>query len=473
MKPIIHRLLIYTIPFLITIILASQGSRAQQSVQLQGTAPGYAGEQITFYRYGDYITRDTLHLAHTTADKNGRFACGFDLTETTKIFANLGPYKGFMFAEPGKNYKLVLPESKQKTQSQQLNPFFEGTPVHIGIKSANDSSLNYQIYRFSNLYEKIVNKNLNNVKELARQRDSVLQIIDTTHIYDHPFFKDYKSYTIASLKLPLGFSAEKIERQYFAGEPLLYNNPAYMEAFSTLYNDYLKDLFGTHGNQIYRIINRDKDYAGLDSLFREDSLLDAHRDLRELVMLHSLNQALFDERFSGEAVNHLLDTFPSFSSNSRHLDIARRIRHQAPILSPGKPAPEFCLYDADSNKVCLEDLKNQYIYLGFCNSKNYSCIRQYKLLEKLAKKHRNHFRVIIISNNSFSSMARFARHHDYSFTFLHQGQQQDILKDYRVRSMPAYYFIEPGGELSISPAPPPTEDIEKRIYKKMKDNGDL
>lgn len=473
MKPINHKLLTHPLILLICLIFTGLRSEAQQPVTLEGKAPSYAGGSITFYRYTDYITRDTLHLANSDVDPQGRFACRFKLGETTQVFANLGTYKGYMFAEPGKNYVLALPKKKKKTQAQQLNPFFEGIPVHIGIKSASNTGLNHQIFNFSSLYKEIVNKNLNNIKGLARQRDSVLKKLDTTVNYDHPFFKDYKRYTLASLKLPLGFSAEKIEKQYFAAQPVLHNNPAYMEAFATLYNDYLKELFSRFGNQIYRVINGKQSYALLDSLCRQDSLLGANPELRELVMLHSLHDAYHDDRFSGSAIRHMLDTFPSLSDNTRHLEIASHIRQKATILSPGEPAPEFCLYDADSSRVCLEDFSDQYIYLGFCNAKNYSCMRHYKLLENLAGKHRQHFRIVIISNNSFSSMARFVRHHEYSFTFLHYGEQKDILKDYRVRSMPAYYFIEPGGELSIAPAPPPSENIEQRIYKKMKANGDL
>jgi len=473
MKPTNHRLPRYPIILVAGLLLNSLQISAQQQVTLQGKAPDYAGESITFYRYTDYLTRDTLHLAHSLADGKGQFACRFELRETTKVLTNLGPYKAYMFAEPGKSYELALPQKKKKTQAQQLNPFFEGIPVHIGIKSASKNDLNYHIFRFSNLYKDIVNQNLNNIKGLARQRDSVLKKLDTTVTYDHPFFKDYKRYTIASLKLPLGFHSQKIEQQYFAGQPLLYNNPAYMDAFATLYNDYLKELFSRFGNRLYWVINGKKSYALLDSLCSQDTLLGVNPELREMVILHSLHEAFHSERFSATAIRHMLDTFPTFSDNNRHREIARHIRQKATILSPGERAPAFCLYDADSNQVCLEDFNEQYIYLGFCNSKNYSCMRHYKLLENLADKHRRHFRIIIISNNSFSGMARFARHHDYSFTFLHYGRQKDILRDYRVRAMPAYYFIEPGGKLSIAPAPSPSEDIEQRIYQKMKANGDL
>jgi len=473
MKTINHRLLTYPLILLSWFLFSVPHAGAQQPVQLQGKAPSYAGNPITFYCYADYITRDTLHLAHSRVDQEGDFACRFELGETTKVFTNLGTYKGFLFAEPGKNYTLVLPEKKKKSQAQQLNPFFEGIPVHIGIKSASNNGLNYQIFKFSSLYKDIVNQNLNNIKGLARQRDSVLKKLDTTITYEHPFFKDYKRYTIASLKLPLGFSAEKVEQKYFAHQPILYNNPAYMEAFATLYKNYLKELFSRFGNKIFWVINGKQSYTLLDSLCSQDSILKGNTSLRELVILHSLHEAYHDERFSANAIGQMLDTFPTYSQKERHLEIARHIRRNATRLTPGEPAPDFCLYDADSNRVCLDEFSDQYIYLVFCNSKNYSCIRDFKLLENLAQKHRQHFRIIIISNNSFSGMARYAKHHDHSFTFLHYGQQKNVLRDYRVRAMPAYYFIEPGGKFSIAPAPSPSENIEQRIYKKMKANGDL
>ena len=443
------------------------------TVLLEGRAPSYAQSTITFYQYSDYISQDTSRLCQVTVDQQGSFSCSFPLEHTIKAFTDLGPYKGFVFLEPGKQYQLSLPPREEKTQAQKLNPFFEGIPVHIGIKNTTPNELNYKINQFSSLYNRIVNENVNNIKNLAQKRDSVLRLLDTMVRAEHPFFKAFKRYKIAGLKLPLGFPAEKIKATYLNGEPIHYDNPAYMDLFSTLYEGYFQDLFSSHGNKLYGIINGKQSYTLLDSLCRQDTLLAGNPGLRELVILNGLNSVYHDERFNPRAIDYLLEAFSQHSGNSRHIQIAHNIRQNNQVLMPGQQAPDFCLYDPDSNQVCLKDFKGQYIYLGFCNSKNYSCIRDYQILKNLQDKHKKHFQVVIISNNSFDAMARYAEHHDYPFIFLHYGNQKEVLRDYRIRAMPTYYFIDPEGRLSISPAAPPSENAEEQIYRRMKSDGAL
>ena len=463
----------YGAGLLLSLLLFISPVKGQQKVLLEGQAPSYAGETITFYRYSDYITRDTTHLVTTPFDGRGNFTCKIALNQTSQIFTNLGPYKGYLYVEPGQRYRLDLPQKREKTQAQKLNPFFEGITVHIGLEEAGGGSLNYQLDRFSQVYEGIIGPNLDNVKGMVKKRDSVLRLLDTAVVSDHPFFNQYKKYTIAGLKLPLGFTPEQIEKQYFADRPVRYHNPAYMDAFSTLYSDYLMDLFSRHGNRLYWVINGVQSYHKLDSLVSRDSMLRGHPRLRELVILKSLNQAYYDRRFSKKAVSQMLKEFPQYSQNGENIQIAQKIVETSRQLSAGDQAPDFCLYDVDSNKVCLNDLKGEYIYLAFCNSKNYSCIRDYQLLESLYKRHQQHFRIIIISNNEFDSMKRYVQHHDYRFTFLHHGLQKDILQQYQVRNMPTYCFIDRKGKIAIPQAPGPSENIEKRIYQKMKADGAL
>jgi len=449
--------------------LAAQDS----TVVLEGRAPSYAGSRITFYRYSDYISKDTTRLCQSVVDQQGRFACRFPLGQTIKAFTDLGSYRGFFYIEPGSQYQLSLPEKEEKTQAQKLNPFFEGIPIHIGIKTATSNELNYKINQFSSLYDRIVRKNINNIKGLSRKRDSVLQLLDTAVAYDHPFFKNFKRYKTGGLKLPLGFSAEKIKADYLNEEPIRYDNPAYMELFSTLYGDYFKDLFSSHGNRLFWVINKKQSYPMLDSLCREDSILAANTALRELAILQGLNSARHDQRFHGGGIENLLNDFIRHSSFQRNIQIARNILQKREALVAGQQAPDFCLYDADSNRVCLDDFRGQYIYLGFCNSKNYSCVRDFKILENLQNKHKEHFKVVLISNNDFDAMARYANHNDYPFIFLHYGNQKDVLRDYQVRTMPAYFFIDPEGEISLSPAAPPSENAEQQIYRRMKSDGAL
>ncbi|HKL38058.1 MAG TPA: redoxin domain-containing protein [Bacteroidales bacterium] len=449
--------------------LAGQDS----TVVIEGRAPSYSGSRITFYRYSDYITKDTSRLCQATVDQQGHFACRFSLGQTIKAFTQLGPYRGFLYIEPGRHYQLSLPAKEKKSQAQKLNPFFEGIPIHIGIKEAASTELNYKINQFSSLYDGIVKENVNNIKGLSRKRDSVIRLLDTAVRADNSYFQHFKHYKIAGLKLPLGSSAEKIKESYLASEPIHYDNPAYMELFSTLYGDYFKDLFSEHGNKLYWIINGKQSYSMLDSLCREDSLLAENQSLREMVILNGLKSVYHDERFDPRAIENILEDFIHHSARSKHIQIARKIGLNGESLVPGQQAPDFCLYDADSNRVCLEDLAGQYIYLGFCSSKNYSCVRDFKILANMQNKHKEHFQVVIISNNEFDAMARYVNHHNYPFVFLHHGNKKEVLREYQIRAMPAYYFIDPEGRLSISPAAAPSENAEQQIYRRMKSDGAL
>lgn len=458
--------------FLFLLMGTSAGSPAQSL--LSGKAPDYAGEKITFYTYSDYITKDTVHLETAKVLDDGTFSCALNLDKVRKIFVDLGVYKGYFFAKPGREYKLALPEKKEKNKAQKLNPYFKGIPVHIGVVNSGEKELNYKINKFTNSYDKIINKNVNNVKNLSEIRDSIYTLLDTSVQSDIPFFQAYKAYTLGGLKLSLGYPVQKVKNNLLAGNEILYHNPAYMDFISTLFSNYFKDLFSTYGNEIYYVVNRLKSYSHLDSLIRRDSVLKENDRLREMVLLKSLHDAYYDQSFSKKAIRQILDSTEHFIKHEENLLIANNILEKNKTLSKGDQAPEFCLNDADSSRVCLEDFKGEYVYLGFCNSMNYSCIRHYNILENLYKRHKKHFKIVIISTNeNFSQMKRFTDHHGYPWTFLHLGDHKNLLNKYTVKNMPAYFFINREGIIDLSPAPPPSEDIEEKVYRIMKEDGAL
>ncbi len=466
----------YLILKCISLILFFFGTNALAAgeVELNGQAPKYAGDKITFYAYSDYITKDTVNLTTLHIQKDGSFNCTFNLDQVRKIFVDLGVYKGYFFAEPGKSYTLSLPDKEEKSQAQRLNPYFKGIPVHLGIADAGESELNYQINSFSSHYDEIINKNVNNVKNLSKIKDSIYTLLDTAVQSDNRFFQDYKNYTLGELKLSLGYPAHKVKSQILANQTVLYQNPAYMDFISTFYKDHFKDLFSEYGDEVYYIVNGLRSYSRLDSLARKDSVLKNNSRLKELVLLKGLYDAYYDNMFSRKAVRQMLDSAEQQVSHRENLRIAGNIKEKTKTLSAGDQAPEFCLNDVDSNQVCLDDLRGDYIYLGFCNSMNYSCLRHYNILENLYKKHKKHFKIVIISSKeSFREMKQLTEHHDYPWTFLHLGDKTNILHQYKVRNMPAYFFIDPEGTLKLSPAPAPSESIEKKIYRIMKKDGAL
>jgi len=445
-----------------------------QKVALSGVAEDYAGEQLKFHTYQDWITETKEKLADCKVDTAGNFQVSFSIEKTTKIFLDIGVYKAYLFVEPNVNYEIVLPDKKEKTKAQKLNPYFTGFPYHIGIKKASKGELNYQIYNYLKKQEYFFDKFEGKLNSGQVNKDSIVHVLDTFINSKNHFFREFKKYKLGGLKMTFRSGSESIKKKLFGEEPVHYRNPAYMELFNNLYENYYKELFSEYGYLVHYLVNRKRSYYAIDTLMQKNSLLSSNPQLRKLVMIKGLYDAYASSEFSKKSVLAMLDSVPHYDSIPEHRVILKNIKQELTRLQVGKPAPDFCLYDRDSNMVCLEDFKGDYVYLGFCNSMNYTCNRHYKILKNLYKQHKKHFKIVIISNvPEHYDMKKFAEHYDYQWTFLHFGNQPEVMEKYGIEVMPTYFFIGKDGKLILSPAPAPSEKVEWKIYREMKGRGDL
>jgi len=445
-----------------------------QKVTITGNEPDYKGDEITFSAYSDLISQQETKLCSTQVSENGSFKCSFSIDKTRKIFSELGVYRAYLFVEPGKTYNIALPPKQEKTKSQKLNPYFNNYPYHIGIKNEEADDLNKHIYQFFERYNHFCNKNAQNLDNTRHKTDSIMKSLDQFNDFTDPFYHILKKYKTNGLKLKLYGNLMQLKRQLFNDTSIYYHNPSYRKLFNTTFQDYFKDFASRHGFGVHHIIKSSKDISQIDAILKKDTLLKDNPKLRELVILKGLHDLFYADKLPNQAIIATIDSFANWTNNDYHRNIAGNIKEKITKLLVGYEAPGFCLHDRDSNKVCLKDFKGEYVYLGFCNKSNYTCLKNYKILKNLHKKHKQHFRIVIISTtDSFEKMKQFAEQKGYNWTFLHWGNNQNILKEYNIKTMPTYFFINPDGKISLSPAPKPNEDIEQKTYKILKKNGAL
>lgn len=459
--------------FMLFLILAALSGNSQ-SVILQGTAEEYAGEEIRFYTYSDFISSQKEVLDSAIVSQNGEFRCAFPLEETRKIYSELGVYEAYLYVKPGTHYTISLPPRQEKTQAQQLNPYFEGIPYHIGVENSKEPALNPAMYRFKKHYDRVFNENALRLKNPAFNKDSIIQLIEHFNGIDHPFYQTYRKYRTEGLRLTLKNGSGKLKASLFNDSSIYYHNPAYAELFNEMFREYFNELPSRFDIVITPTLKQYKDPAKIDSLLAHDTLLTQNPRLRELVQLKALHDAFYSPDYPQKDIISVLDSFARWSDYPEHQKISRRIRQKVARLLVGYEPPGFCLYDVDSNKVCLDDYKGEYVYLGFCNSRNYTCLKHYNILRNVYKQHKNHFRIVIISTEeTFSQLKHFLDRKDYKWTFLYGGADKQILEKYDIKTMPSYFFIKKDGTLGLSPAPAPSEKIEWRIYQILKANGDI
>ena len=134
---------------------------------------------------------------------------------------------------------------------------------------------------------------------------------------------------------------------------------------------------------------------------------------------------------------------------------------------PGYKPADFALYDSDSNLVRLSDFQEAYVYLNFCNSFSYYCVKEYEYLKVLAQRMegKNLKIVTILVDDSYSMMKDLVGNNNYPWTFLHFSNQPEVLDSYYIQSYPAYFLIGPQGEMLLAPAPSPMENFQNTFLR--------
>lgn len=470
------------------LFIASVHSNAAQTV-IQGKALSYAGEKLVFLTYSDMISFRETTVASCTVSDSGEFKCIADLEDIRLLFVRLGVYNCVFYVEPGLIYHLQLPQKREKTEAERMNPYFEEISIHLGAKPLGSTNgrpipgdreeLNLLIRSFNDAfhpfyYKYVVNAYVNEVNQ-QEIKEAIQTIIGPFADVTHPFFKKYMEYRLGLLNhYGAQQSSSKIINDYFNRKTVLSYNPAYMELFNEIFFEYF-DAFKVEfpeSNLLYTInreINLNKLVTQLqkEKAFASDTLL-------EMVLIKNLYEYFYKDEYSKPAILILMDSLSSKTNIAIHKSIIADIKHDITKLMTGSEPPSFKLYNKDSTLIGLENFKDKYVYLAFCNSFSYYCIREFELLKDLNSRHSNHLAIVtILVDDKYQSMRDLLKANNYNWTFLHFSHQPSIIREYEVKAYPTYYLIGPDGKLLASPAPSPLEGFEEYLFKIMRAKGDI
>jgi peroxiredoxin len=457
-------------------LLCTGYSTRGATVRITGRSADYAGDSLVFHGYDNMITFNEKELASCVAGDSGEFECSFELDETRLVFAHLGVYHCFLYAEPGRKYEIRLPRKKAKSLAEEANQFFQETSVHLTLKvmgttdgsdlPAKDEELNFLIRAFNDYfypyyYKFTVNAYADRTdpKELE---DAVASLRTPFEGIHSAYFSSYMEYRIGLLNhYGNQVSSGRIMKDYFMGKPVQYHNPAYMELFNVIFEGFFDRLHAENPKwNLPVILNRDKDYSRLNEmLIREVSL--QQDSLRELILLKEFYEGFYDSRNIRSSMLQLLDSLRTSTGIALHRKMVVDIMLEITRLLPGYAPPDFALYDHDSTLVRLSDFQGEYVYLSFCNSFSYYCIKEYEYLKILQQRLQGRINIItILVDDSFQSMRDLKRNNSYPWTFLHFSSQPGVIDDYDIQAYPTYFLIGPEGKLIFSPAPSPAENFE-------------
>lgn len=443
------------------------GRAQQKEIHLQATIPGYASDSIVFYANTNFFTHEKKLLAKTKVSDSGTLDLSFGVDECLEIISPLGVYTGHLFVEPGKSYHLFFPPKTEKTEREQLNPYFEPVDFYFGIENDTGVSLNNSIpalldtisaFYKSNYKLFLTRKGLNKAIE-----DFTTQLISfSAELDSKPFWANYKKYASAEIL----FSADligwvELSKSYFEGQKKIMNNPAYVNLFNQAYSGIFNKLIELgHKNDLELFFSEQLSYKDLlVKLEQMDGLKD--EELLHLIFLKNIQEDYFKGKIDADFSIKICRQIIQMSNLELVKQCAGAIRMKIQHLLSGTPAPDFKLYSSDSTLHSLMEYRGKYLYLVFCQENNFACENEYDLLNKVQKRFKKQLEIVVIDAGlNFNQYMNEMLDAGYKWSYLHYKNQPEVLKNYNVRVFPTTVLIDPYGQIISAPALLPSKGFE-------------
>lgn len=439
-----------------------------QNVTIKGNAPGGEGRFIKLTRSSDYITNTELTIAKAKIDSSGNFSLTAPLGRTTLGKLSIDFHSADFFIEPGKTYQVGIAPYKYD-DVKELNPFINSASLKLKFLNMPENDMNYTLAEFDGIYNSFLVDNFN-----ALYRDHNRALIDTLQSKvsaaigepSDPYAKSYIEYKLANvIQLTQAMGQATIGYRYFTTRPVLFDNVEYMDFFNSYFTKYITATSRLLKRLDYHtILSGPEPYTAMMKALAADSILKPEK-LRELVLLKGLMEMYSSMPDDQKKILALLNTMEQKCTDENNRLLASNIYKNLTNLMPGTPAPLFTLKDKMQNKVRLDSLRGQVVVLNFWTSYCTGCTDEMDLIPQMARKYKDKVAFVSVSSEYYwIKMLYFINlKKEWDWTFVHIGDQIDVLKAYDVRTLPLFVIIDKSGNIYKYPAELPSSGLENSI----------
>ncbi len=445
----------------------------KDNVVIKGTSKQYAGFNLSLQHITNYITNETEEIGSFIVDDKGDFSFSIYLSDVTYVFIDLGVLRGFIYLEPNTTYEIILPPYTAMEEADRFNPFFIHENVIIGISNNEALALNKAIIQFDEEYDYQFNSN---VFQLFNRDDVVLanQIINLLDSLfpaeENIFFNNYKFNKYAKLSmLSRKRQQRKIIYEFYSNTPVCYENPAYWETFNLLFKNFFSSYFSvSSGKELKTVFAEGLPFDSLSGVFGNDSLF-RNDQFREVVLLKGLYDAFYSGHYNQGKIISLFEQAVKMGTSDQVRKLALSIYKKVNHLRVGFKAPEFSVYTTSGKEKKLSSFKGKFVYLNFCNTENYTCKKDFQVLEALHSRMKRDLTIVsIATDRDPDKLAKYIKTNRYKWDFLYFGDKGNVIFDYSINALPTYFLIDPEGNLLLSPAPAPEENFGAIFYETIK-----
>jgi len=441
-----------------------------EETKIEGKIPGGENLEIRLLGYADMLTYTENILDRCLVDSSGNFTFTITQDETIIAFIDIEFYESHIYLEPGKYYKLLCDSI---SITDEFRPFYMKDQLVYNLVLGNSLELNLLVKIFDDAFNDFMLEKFDEIYK--RRRKSLIfsfreEINNRFDSVNNEYLQNYINYKFGSIELA-ATSVDKPELfvKYFKGKPLLLNNVEYMNFFNQFFKNYITaETNAISRSDLVEAINYNGNYSSLMDTLGKDTLLRNER-LREVVMLKGLTELYYSQDYSSENILTILSEVENNSNFSEHRNIAGNCIKYLTKLQKGTMAPQFQLSNLDGDTLSLSDYSDKPVYLSFMTTWSYGCLAEFKLLDSLYRDYGQEISIITISfDKKIETIKRFIKDKNYDWTFLYNGSQYDILKDYDIRTFPMFVLISTEGKILQYPAYKPSEYISESFEQLIK-----
>lgn len=440
-----------------------------QNAVIRGVAPLAIGEEIQLRVNDDPISGKERVLASQKVDVDGSFELKMVPNGTAQYaFLQVGTKCADFFIERDSDLELsfVAPkEDSNKPKAFNEKQFF--VPKITGGKSAK---LNEQIVAFNTSMDAF----LESIYPLLKQRKSPAFVAEKVAEFEkktladfkaaEPFVKDYIKYSIASVEQTFLTDREKLFSKYLKGVQPQLNNPAYTDFVLQFFQGEVYKLAVVNKYEECKKVFAEKEaFAKLDEMLKtaEPKLSDV--SLRRMVLINGI-EGLFGQRdFEDQKLIDALKHFGMLSSNSHLGNAAKNIADKHSSLTNGTSAPDIVFTDANGSEKKLSDLFGKYIFLELTDATNGYSNRETNVIPNLKDEFKFIRFVTICVGNSEKEVLDLQKKMNIDWELGRIALSSKALDDYRIKSLPLFFIIDPDGKFYAAPAKDPTKGAQMEL----------
>jgi len=440
-----------------------------QRATIKGVAPLAIGEEIQLRVYDDPISGKQRVLASQKIDVDGSFELkAIPNGSAQYAFLQVGTDCADFFIERDKNLELsFVPPKEDPTKPKAFNERQFFIPK---ITGGSSMKLNEQIIAFNDTLDGF----LESIYPMLKMRKSSSIVAEEVKDFEQtvsndfegaePFVKDYLKFSIANVEQTFLTDRERLYNKYLKDVQPQYTNPAYVDFLLEFFQGTVyKMAIVNRYDECKKVLAGKEAFAALEQIMMEEEPRLKNTSIGRLVLIHGM-EGLFGQRdFKDENLVKALRHFGMLSSNSHLGNAAKNIAEKHSSLTKGTPAPDIVFSNTNGSEKKLSDLFGNYIFLELTDATNVYSNRETNVIPNLKDEFEFVRFVTICVGNSEKEMLNLKNKMNIDWELGRIPMSSPTLDDYRIKSLPLFFIIDPDGKFCSAPAKDPTKGAQQEL----------